>query len=373
MENLAYLHLAFTYEDNELYTLSSLFQNAVAPDWKKLSGQAWKSMLTLALIVSIGSIFYSTCNNVLALEPGDQGPSVKNLQQKLKAAGFYQAPITQVYDLKTETAVRHFQKAAGLPTSGVVEPDTLNKLADWRTKDIHKTNLHRSTTNISKKTKIIATNSISPEPAEVDFLQKGAEGPRVSHLQTQLRVAGFYYGNPTGIFGPITEEAVKRFQKAYKLRADGVVGATTMAKLSVLDADHVSDIPKDSSHQDSLNIGDRGESVRILQEELAKAGYLTGQPNGYYGSHTADAVRRFQKKNHLEVTGMAEPNTRARLFNLVKTSPKSDFHVLEIQRRLQERGFYKGQLNGVMADNTKKAIKSAQDFYGISLIDFKNN
>ncbi len=364
MENLAYLHLAFNYEDSELWSLGSELRNSAAPDWKRLSGQAWKSMLTLALVVSIGSIFYG---NVLALEQGDQGPSVKSLQQKLKAAGFYQAPITRVYDTNTEHAVRHFQKAAGLPISGVVETDTLNKLSGWSKKDISAKYKHQNH-------QILATSSINPtKSAQAEFLQKGDESERVSHLQAQLRVAGFYYGNPTGIFGPITEESVKRFQKAYKLHPDGIAGATTMAKLSALNGDNLPVISKDSDHSDNLNIGDRGESVRVLQEELAKAGYLAAPPNGYYGSHTADAVKRFQKHNHLEATGIAGPATRDKLFNLVKTSPRSDFHVLEIQRRLQERGFYKGQLNGEMAENTKKAIKHAQDFYGISLTDFKNN
>src|SRR4051794_27078091 len=114
MENLAYLHLAFAYEDStpsELVSLSSLFNKAAAPDWKRLSGRAWKYMLPLALSLSI----LGAVSSVIALEKGDQGPSVRNLQQKLRTAGFYQASVTQVYDASTQEAVRRFQKAAGLP------------------------------------------------------------------------------------------------------------------------------------------------------------------------------------------------------------------------------------------------------------------
>jgi peptidoglycan hydrolase-like protein with peptidoglycan-binding domain len=60
------------------------------------------------------------------------------------------------------------------------------------------------------------------------------------------------------------------------------------------------------------------------------------------------------------------------LYNLVRNSAKSDFTTLEIQRRLHEKGFYKGQINGMMANDTKKAISRAQEFYGISLKDIKN-
>ena len=60
---------------------------------------------------------------------------------------------------------------------------------------------------------------------------KGDEGEAVQALQERLRVAGFYYGNSTGIYGPITEDAVKRFQRAYGLDVDGIVGAQTLTKL----------------------------------------------------------------------------------------------------------------------------------------------
>lgn len=121
-------------------------------------------------------------------------------------------------------------------------------------------------------------------------------------------------------------------------------------------------------------MGDRGEAVRVLQEQLIKAGYLEGEPNGYFGPYTADAVRRFQADNYLAVSGIAGPTTRAKLYSMVNNAPRSggDFNVLEIQRRLRERGFYKGDLNGVMGDETKQAIKQAQQFYGINLSDVRS-
>ncbi|MEO3703887.1 peptidoglycan-binding domain-containing protein [Trichormus azollae] len=79
-----------------------------------------------------------------------------------------------------------------------------------------------------------------------------------------------------------------------------------------------------------MSLGARGEAVRILQEHLIKAGYLDKQPNGYYGFHTADAVSHCQKNHRLEANSNPRPTTRPKLYNLVKTSTKSDFGVLEI-------------------------------------------
>ncbi|WP_375477041.1 peptidoglycan-binding protein [uncultured Nostoc sp.] len=376
MENLAYLHLAFAYEDStpsELVPLSSLFKDAAAPDWKRLSGRAWKYMLPLALSLSI----LGAVSSVMALEKGDRGPSVRNLQQNLKTAGFYQSSVTQVYDASTQDAVRRFQKAAGLPVDGIVGASTLQKLESWQAKKSTTvaTQAKKTTAVSAQAKKPSTTNSASSATSKrrnSNYLAKGDEGEDVRALQERLRVAGFYYGNATGIFGPITEESVKRFQDSYKLSVDGIAGPATLNKLPGVGIGDGEEAPKKVVNRDKLRVGDRGEPVRIVQEQLIQAGYLEGEPNGYYGPYTADAVRRFQAANFLTASGVAGPTTRAKLYSSVNTASKSEFNTLEIQTRLRERGFYKGKLNGVMADDTKKAIKQAQEFYGISLKDLKS-
>ncbi len=135
MENLAYLHLAFVYEESpssELVSLSGLLNKAAAPDWKRLSSKAWGYMLPLAVTLSVLSVVSSA----LALERGDQGPSVRNLQQQLQRTGFYQAPVSQVFDFPTEDAVRRFQKSAGLTVDGVASATTMQKLESWRASSV---------------------------------------------------------------------------------------------------------------------------------------------------------------------------------------------------------------------------------------------
>ncbi|TFI52786.1 cell wall-binding protein [Mastigocladus laminosus UU774] len=388
MDNLAYLHVAFAYEESptdELISLSSWLENAAAPDWKRLSGKAWKHMLPLVLTLSI----LSSVGSALALEKGDQGPSVRSLQQKLRNIGLYQAPITQVYDFDTEAAVRRFQKAAGIQVNGVAGTTTLQTLQKWPKATKKATtnsgaisklrNLNYQTpklTTVSYQTQQVSTVSVTTanKRRNPNLLQKGDEGKEVKILQERLRIAGYYYGKSTGIFGPITEESVKRFQKAYNLKVDGIVGSATTRKLPPVGVGYGNETPKTAKNKDNLTQGDRGEVVRVLQAQLIKAGYLQGEPNGYYGPYTADAVRRFQADNSLKPSGVAGPTTRAKLYSMLNptSKSKSEFNVLEIQRRLQERGFYKGPLNGVMGDETKRAIKQAQEFYGISLSDVRS-
>ena len=60
----------------------------------------------------------------------------------------------------------------------------------------------------------------------MNTLRKGSKGADVKELQQCLNLV------QDGIFGEITEEAVKKFQKENNLTADGIVGVATWQKLT---------------------------------------------------------------------------------------------------------------------------------------------
>jgi L,D-transpeptidase catalytic domain/Putative peptidoglycan binding domain len=76
-----------------------------------------------------------------------------------------------------------------------------------------------------------STAPVSTAPSSV--LKKGMKGPEVKKLQTILTKKGYSTKGIDGVFGPATEAAVKKFQKANKLKADGIVGSTTKKKLGM--------------------------------------------------------------------------------------------------------------------------------------------
>ncbi len=88
-----------------------------------------------------------------------------------------------------------------------------------------------------------------PAPASTTNTQKSTSGSKftftklleidstgidVTELQKKLTNLGFYSGPVTGKFGPLTEAAVKKFQKEYKITQAGFVGPATRAKLNQL-------------------------------------------------------------------------------------------------------------------------------------------
>lgn len=58
-------------------------------------------------------------------------------------------------------------------------------------------------------------------------LKLGSRGNEVKALQEKLNLKA------DGIFGPLTEEAVKDFQRSNGLEVDGIVGADTLSKLNL--------------------------------------------------------------------------------------------------------------------------------------------
>ena len=66
--------------------------------------------------------------------------------------------------------------------------------------------------------------------AATPVLRRGDKNVSVSLLQSKLNAAGYQVGTD-GSFGPGTDAAVKQFQAAKGLTADGVVGSTTWAAL----------------------------------------------------------------------------------------------------------------------------------------------
>ena len=63
----------------------------------------------------------------------------------------------------------------------------------------------------------------------------------------------------------------------------------------------------------TLQSGDEGAGVELLQEALAALGYDVGTPDGVFGPGTEEAVKQFQADSGLDADGVAGPATLAAL------------------------------------------------------------
>ena len=139
--------------------------------------------------------------------------------------------------------------------------------------------------------------------AFADSLRIGSRGDEVTKLQKALQKLGLYSMKVDGVYGQGTFAAVQAFQKKYGLKADGIAGAKTLAKLygsaetSSAPAAEAGEGKKDTEEgkeetaapaaSGTMRQGDRGENVKQLQAKLKELGLYSLKTDGVYGRGTA--------------------------------------------------------------------------------------
>jgi peptidoglycan hydrolase-like protein with peptidoglycan-binding domain len=148
------------------------------------------------------------------LKPNDTGAEVTTLQKALIALGYLKGKPDGFYGPKTTAAVKLFQRVDGLTPDGIAGSKTLARLSS------------RSGSTTSSSTTNPATFD-----APSTTLKPGDSGSQVEVLQRELAGLGYSPGTIDGNYGPGTVSAVKAFQQAAGLTADGVVGSKTLQAL----------------------------------------------------------------------------------------------------------------------------------------------
>lgn len=68
---------------------------------------------------------------------------------------------------------------------------------------------------------------------EAALYKVGSKGDIVKKIEEKLKALGYFKGNPDNYFGQDTQDAVRRFQRAKGLKADGIVGSNTLRALGI--------------------------------------------------------------------------------------------------------------------------------------------
>lgn len=142
---------------------------------------------------------------------GDRGLAVAEIRDKLVQLGLLDqrtdpaAADQTVFDADVEHAVRYFQQERGLSANGVVDAQTYRTLDEARW--------------------CLGDRLLTYQPAQP------LTGDDVQTLQRKLLDLGYDGGRVDGIFGPATERAVREFQRASNLPADGTCGPATFKAL----------------------------------------------------------------------------------------------------------------------------------------------
>ena len=235
---------------------------------------------------------------------GMTGNDVYALQERLIELRYLSGVADGVFGAETQAALIAFQKNNGLTADGNAGSSTLKKLAG--------------------SCKAATRTTPTPAPSGTVTLREGDEGENVYILQAYLFELGYYTGRIDGRFSAETTEAVKAFQRANGLTADGIAGKGTQSKLtsgSAIPAGNANEngqesgTPPQTSELTTLRRGDKSAQVMVMQQYLMELGYLSTQPDGQFGAGTERAVKLFQEANGLTADGVAGKGTLSILYS----------------------------------------------------------
>lgn len=211
---------------------------------------------------------------------------VKIVQQKLLGLGIVPVDMQAGFDDgrwggNTTEVLAEFQKSKGLQATGLMDEETG-----------------------------FALFPESNDKVKTSVLQKGDTGDAVKLLQDALVKTGYMtmeqIGGGFGKFGPMTETAVKAFQKHLNLSESGKVEDSEQAAITAI----LTGIAKGSS-QTAI--------VKAIQDRLVVLQYMTQTQvdtgHGIFGNQTETAIKKFQKDSLLQESGIVEAVNFKVLFN----------------------------------------------------------
>ena len=363
---------------------------AGASTFKKMAGSCRAASNTTPTPVPSGKV---------VLREGDEGESVYILQARLFELGYYNGRIDGRFSAETTEAVKAFQRANGLGVDGIAGKGTQGKLESGQA--IPAEDVQDDGTDGEEQPEF------EPEAPKLDTLRMGDKSAQVMVMQQYLRELGYLSTEPDGQFGSATERAVKLFQEANGLTADGVAGMGTLSILYSGNATAKNDYFGGGSSGGSsgsaaptpkpntnivIQWESEGDDVKQYQQRLVELGYLKKKyVTGKFNQPTVDATKAFQTMNDLKVDGAAGPESLKLIYSNdalnadgvrigdllmsssgtnvseVLTAGMTGEQVRRVQSRLAELGYLSASfVNGVYDENTQQAVRSFQQANGLS-------
>jgi peptidoglycan hydrolase-like protein with peptidoglycan-binding domain len=227
---------------------------------------------------------------------------IGEIQKKLLELGLVPAELKDRFNDNrwggdSAKILAEFQKSKGLPETGLIDVET--------------------------------GAALFPEtaaPPKINVLKRGDDGDGVKKLQETLVKLGYMtmekIGGGFGKFGPLTETAVKALQKDLRLAESGEFGDLEETDVKAV----LAGIQRDSSAT---------ELVKAIQSKLVAFSYLTqAQVDtgfGTFGPQSEKAIKKFQKDNLLQESGVVEEVTFKMLFNEAEASETTESDVFQAQ------------------------------------------
>ncbi|MEO8824375.1 MAG: peptidoglycan-binding domain-containing protein [Chthoniobacterales bacterium] len=148
------------------------------------------------------------------------------------------------------------------------------------------------------------------------FLPRAFADDVMRETQQKLKKLGLYTGDVDGQSGSQTSAAIRRYQVYNKLKVTGELNAQTSERLGI------SESPQPHKATPAASKPESSRPVRVtnppskLQPQTAKAkealktlGYYHDASKGDSTKDLAEALKSFQRNNHLKISGQLDKQT----------------------------------------------------------------
>ena len=263
----------------------------------------------------------ATTQSAQQVAPTATKAMISEAQGELRRRGYAISAITGIADAETIAAVRDYQADARLPVTGDINDALLQQLG-------------------------------TPQADSAAIYRA-----QVKQVQAALNAAGYNAGPPDGALGPRSRAAIGRYQSDNNLAVTGDVNEVLLASLGI------------EGVEQSTVATVSGATIRETKRELQEHGYGGGALNGILDPTTREAIRAYQRDAGLEVTGQPSPE-------LLEHLRRSDIRIdqngsaelaLKVEDELQRHGYTVGQVDGVIDQRTRDAIRAYQADAGLAI------
>ncbi len=278
--------------------------------------------INAAPFCSCGSSRYLKLQN-----PPMYGQDVREIQTQLKNMGYYNGPISGMYDNITVKAVKAFQQDMGLEVDGILGSRTLDKIAELFEQPVAHLEPEKPKGEVSlviftlerqlivlddgkpfKQFPVAVGKFNTPTPIGVfTITQKdiwsGEFGSRWMRLSVPWGIYGIHGTNKPWSIGTFESSGCIRMYNTHVEQVyEWVKIGTKVFMVGGVDGPFTFGL-------NTLSQGSRGSDVLEVQKRLAGYGFYNGAYDGIYEHETQKAVLAFQKAKGLYPSGKVDAAT----------------------------------------------------------------
>ncbi|WP_186577753.1 C40 family peptidase [Aquibacillus kalidii] len=204
-------------------------------------------------------------NEVLAessmLKYGLHNDAVRVMQYKLNQLSYYDKEIDGDYGVLTEYALKKFQKDNNLKATGQADEKTMNTLI-----------------------KIEREKYLRPLRSIDQNYYPGDTGKDIETIQKALHYFGYYKDELDGIYGPMTDQALKAFQQDHGIEVQPEVNEKTINAIYTAEPTEVTQPKEKSKEQEATEPKEPKQVPKAVEQQAYSTATLISNAKQYVGT-----------------------------------------------------------------------------------------